>query len=523
MAEQAKRNWKIWILVAVLILAGGGYFAKTMIEKKMAGDIETFLANLPAGYSMKAQSIKVDALSKSAVLTGLSGSGKIGESGVAVTLTADSAEASGLNLNAFKEKGVTTLADSLVLRNLKINGGDLFDAQVGMYQIDKMQGDFVALAEQSVKIWSIVRAGTNADKAGDKAASKKAQADLMAAFKDPAFFAALETVRVGRAATQNYAANFTLPAGKDFKGGKFGFLMDSSEGKDYSVGRCGPAFARGLKVTMNGAPLFSLDEMSVQGMDMPSHKEIMKMGETGDKPPFKDLRISLKDLKLKKLDVVLPTENKDAISMAAFGLSFTMDKGSGALALKVDQLDMPTALLVQDNPIALSVRELLPKRTLLDKDVDVVVTGKDKDVADVNIKKANASIKDLGAVAISGDILDIAMAGGRSDSLLRKLDISVTDQGAMKIIFTARAMMEGADADALRATLVALVEAQRDSLPNETLKSVLTSAAEFLKLPGGTVRLTIAPEKPVSTREARMLMMREPEKLGISSSFTPGK
>ncbi len=520
MAEQTKRNWKIWALVAVLAVAGGGYAAKSMMEKKMADDIANALANLPGGFTLKAETISVDVFSKSAVLSKIAGSGKIGDE--AVNLSADSAEGAGLNLKAFKEKGTTTLADVLTLRGVKASGSGI-DFSAGLYHLEKVRGDFAALSEQGIKLWGIIHANQAATRANDKAALKKAEADLLAVLRDDAFSDAVSTLHIGKTRVEQYAVSMNMASPKFPNGPKIAIRMDFSESSEYSATHCGPVLGRGIAVDMNGAPLLTLEEVSMQGADMPPYKDLMRMGDPGAKPSFSDMKMSFKDMKLKKLDVTLPVEGGGDLSLAGFDMSFAMDKGSGALALKLDRLDMPTALLLKGNPMAPVLRDKLPPRILASKDVDLTVTGKEKNVADVAIKTLNGSVRDLGAYALSADLLDIDTAGGRTESLLRKLDLSLTDAGAIRTAFAVQAALAGGDPVASRAELAALIEAQSATLPNRTLQEMAGNILAFLKQDGGTLRLTIAPEKPLSTRAMRRMILTQTDKLGIASSFTPAK
>ncbi|MCL2457299.1 MAG: hypothetical protein FWF31_00320 [Desulfobulbus sp.] len=548
MAEQPKRNWKIWALIAVLVVAaGGGYFANEMYkEKKMAADIERkiaadierkkiiadieqTLANLPGGFALTAENIKVDDSLNSVVLTKITGSGTV--AGETITVSVDSAEGKGLNLRAFKEKGVTSLADSLALRNMKIAGQDL-ELSVGLYQLEKVQGDFVAIAEQSAKLWAIAKAGTAADAAKDSEGSKKVFDDLLAAMLNGGWDA-LASFRIGKARVEKYAVTIKGSAAHPELPG-IALRMDSSEATDYSATHYGPAFARGLAMEMNGKPLVSLEEMSLKNMDMPELKELMKMSAE-PKPSFKNLKMSLQDLRLKKLNITMPikegqgalTPDDVNVSMDDFNFSFSLDKGSGALGLKVDRLDMPTLLLTKGNLMALLFLGMdhLPKRTLLSNDLDIFVTDKGNEVFDLLIKKENFSIKDMGAIAFSGDLLDIDAGGGGIEPQVRKLDLAVTDNGFVKIGLAVNAMNKGGsdDVEAQRASLVSQLEAARDMLPNQTLKDVNIALTEFIKQPGGAIRVAMAPENPVSARAVQQLIMTDTAKLGISSSFTPKK
>ena len=655
--EQPKRNWKIWALVAALVIVGGGYFANKMyVEKQLIANIEQTLANLPGGFVLKAENIAVNSLSKSAVLTKVTGSGKI--NGETVTVSVDSAEGKGINVRAFEEKGVTSLGDSLTLHNVKIAGSgvavsmDLYqlekvqgdfaaiseqssklwaiakagvaadaakdnagskkaeadllaaihdgaldalatlrigkvrvekyvltatnvgsaanadsakltisvgsvegnginlrategkgvanlcdsmllrnfkiaapglDASIDLYQLEKVQGDFLAIAKQNIKLWDTVKTGIAADAAKDKAASKKAEAAMLAAIYDGALDA-LETLHIDKARMEKYSLTFGAPLIKDPEVDKLTLRMDSAEGTDYSITHYGPMFGRGLAVEKNDKPLASLEEISVKSMDMPPYKELVKLDAEPD-PSLKNLKMSIQDLRLKKLDITLPMEEQAKISLDDCNFSFSLDKGSGALGLKVGALDMPTTLLVRENPqgSALLTQGLLPPRILLNKDVDIIVAGKDNDVFDMQVK-ANASVKDLGAVAFSGDLLNLAVSS-RTEPLLRKLDIAVTDGGFMKTVLATKAMMsgKGGTPEAVRADLVAQVEAARETLPHQSLKDVATALAKFLKQPGGTMHMALAPEKPVPLNAASLAMVGDAAKLGISSSFTPGK
>ena len=558
MAEQAKGNWKIWALVAALLVVGGGYFGtKVYMEKKMVADIERTLANLPGGFVLKAENIAVNSLSKSAVLTKVTGSGKV--NGKTITLSADSAESKGINLHAFEKRGVTSLGDSLTLRNVKIAGAGV-NVSIGLYQLEKVEGDFLAISEQSGKLSAIIKAGKAADRAKGAEGAKKAQADLLAAIQDGAlldafetlsigksrlenyaitmdtgpvkmnmsadlaesnginlrafkeqgvtnlidslnalnvklnvqdvkaaapgipsmmdasigryqlekvqgdFFAiaeqsgklfkagiaadrakrakdaegskkaeadllaalqggaldALETLRIGKARVEKYSVTMNLSSAKQPEAPKFTLRMDSAEGTDYFLTHSGPMSGRGLVVEMNDKPLASLEEMSLKSMDMPLNKELLKQG-AGAKPSFKNLTMSMQDLRLKKLGIILPMREQEKISLEDFSFSISLNKGSGTLGLKVGALDLPTTLLVRDNPqgSALLTRGLLPPRILLNANEDIGFTGKENDLFDMLVK-SDAAIKDFGAVVFSGDLLDIPTSGHK-EPRLRKL------------------------------------------------------------------------------------------------------
>lgn len=530
MAEQLQTEpttgkWKIWALIAALVVLGGGYFANKMyMEKQVIADIKETLANLPGGFVLKAENISVNTLLKSTVLTKVTGSGKI--NGETITVSADSAEGKGINLHAFDGKGVTRLGDSLTLHNVKIAGPGL-DVSMDLYQLENVEGDFAAISEQYGKLLAMVGASAAAKTAKDQEASEKAGADMLAAMQAGSFDA-LGTLHIGKFRTENYILTTTNSAIiKHPAVRKLTVRMAVSEGTDYSITHYGPMSGRGLVVEINDKPLANLEEMSLKSMDMPPLKELATLA-AASKPSLKNLKMSMQDLRLKKLDITLPMEQQEKISLDDFNCSFGLDKSSGTLGLKVGALDLPTELLVRDNPpgSALLTQGLLPPRILLNKDVDIAATSKDNDVFDVLVK-ANASIKDLGAVVFSSDLLDLtSSAAGRRVPQLGKLDVSVTDGGFMKAVLATTAMMggKGGTPEAARADLIAQVEATRETLPHQSLKDVATALAAFLKQPGGTVRVTLAPEKPVPLNIASMSMLgNDAAKLGISSSFTPGK
>ncbi len=514
MAEQKKMNWTLIGLAAILAIAICAYIAKPIMERKMADEIAEALANLPGGFTVKAESITVDAFKESVALRNISGSGQVG--GKTMTIGADSAEGVGLDIDAFKQKGVSTLAESLVVRNLKLSGAGV-DGRVALYRVEKLRGDFAAIAVQTSKMLNVVEA-KRAAMGRDAEAVKRANDELLAIIQTPEFNAAMGTLYIGLGVAEGYDFRFDLADAGISGLSSMRLVMDSSEGRDYSISHYGPVVCRGLKIDLNNAPLLTVDEIGMKGMELPDNRVLLNMDKADGETSLKDFKMALKGLYLRKLDMILPSRGNEKIGLAGFDLNLALDDKLGLLDFKLDKLDLASTLLLAGSPLPPSVRNHLPERLTFGGEGDIVVALKENSMADVSVKKLGARAPQIGSAIFSCEFTDIDTAGGDSETRVRSMDFSATDDGGVKTALMLVSAMQGGVSEA---ELIAQIEAQRDTLPGKELKDLNMAVTSFLKWPGSTIRVKVAPEIPVTAQEFQLMLLLGPEKLGLSSSFIP--
>ena len=511
-----------------LLVVAGVFIMKMQFESKVRGDIENFLAALPAPLTAKADKIDVSFFDKSVNLAGLKGtytvtlrqSGK--EESFPMDFSCDRVAATGVNIDGFKEgAGTAKLLNSLVFANFALNS-PLATASIENYTIEGVSGDFQQMLTELAKSWPALMA---ANAVGDYPVNNEETQKLMGAFAG--IFTAYETVTVARSSFKNY--KYSL----DVEGDKVDVSMGSAEGRDYSIRKMGPLSMANLKSSLNGVPLLEMASFSVDGMVLPSFTKMFEiLAKDANPSPFmlqmalKGQDFALNNLRIKGLTVFHP-EHKGRVLFALADSDFSyVAEAAHAVDFTFNGLNLDKQLLLQESGLPAEAFAKLPDTITLEGAVQQEATQKDQGAVDVNAKKIFFKGTGLGEASLvfAADNINLMamMMGSPGGAALKNFDLSLTDGGLSDVFFAVNGLYEGESAQDMRAEILESLKEQLELETTAAGKEILPGVISFLEKTGGTFRIVIAPPSPATADKLMMAFASDPSALGLSVTFTPG-
>ncbi len=515
MASSNKKLLGIIAGIAALI-AVGGYIGKTYYEQKMVKDIRSAMASVPAPYYLEADTVTVEAFSRSATITGVRGGMKSPEGDLEGTV--ERADVTGLNLSAFRKgQGNVQAAKTLTLRNTASKGLGIAGS-VKLYELEDIKGDFARIYEEWAKAYPAYAEFSKTLGSGKDAAAQSEAARNVKVFAG--LVEALETMHIGRVKVEGYA--IAMP----FGGRTLSMNMESSEMRGYSLRRLGPGNLRNLTAALDGEAVFSLKECALDGAELPNYAKMLREMEDPavSRDPSKLLLadpIAVKKLRLTDMKVL-----KGPLPLSIAAINYDMNLGakgeSLSLVLDVREADMNRSDLLALSPELAAVQNSLPERLSLGAGVDCYVKKQDNGSADVSVKKLELSGKSMGRFFMAGDVSGVRTKRPGS-ALVHGAMFSLADNGIVDMVFTMQTLGSDADPKAVRQQRAGQVEAQRAAFSDPSLQKLNADITAFLRQPGGTLAFNLNPQQPLSVTALQMAVMANPASLGITSSFTPGK
>jgi hypothetical protein len=402
-------------LAALLIIAIAAYFITVPAwEKEQEDRARTLLAAI----GLKADTVKADFFGQSLLQTGVSGDLPVESLDMTYAVDFETISASGINLFADQQKGVTTLADSLVVTNASFSSS---------FQGMDMNG---AIKEGSLK-------GLRLDLGSILEVLRTGESWTDVLFK---VLPLLESFHVDHAVYKDYTVTMEHP----FLG-SFVAHIDSAEARDMGLLKTGPASMDNWTLKVLDREVFSMRRLSLDQLrfpnifslfdrepeDIPSPEEVLDLLA---KSPFIMKGLSFQDIKVRP-----PLE--EVISLGGLNLDFAFLPTEISLALSLDSFSCPARLPYE----AAGLWRLVPADLL---EGALVFSGKlggalKLEGEQMNLTFSNAAeIKDLGSVSASADL-----ALGKAASFLeflnplqradldvqaRSLTFSLRDSGFLK-------------------------------------------------------------------------------------------
>ncbi len=526
-----KRKIVITVVVVCLIAAAGLFAVKWQYESKVRGDIENFLANLPAPLTAKAGNIDVSFFDKSVAISDLKGSYTISlqkdgkEEATPVDFAVARILASGINQDAFKAgAGTAKLADSLAVDNVTVTS-PIVQASIENYIIEDISADVQQVVDAWAKAFPAMMAATLPGNVPSDEEMRALMADYARIFK------AYETARVGRMAFTNY--KYSL----DVDGQKIAVRLASGEAKDYSIRKIGPVVLNTTDVALDGAPFMTVDTISSEEIILPSFVKFLEIiardgGSSSLLPQLQEALagqdFSIKNLRLRNLSVQHPQE-KDTLllTLADSAFSYAAQKAH-TMDLTFDKLNTDKKVLLKNSRLPAEVLADLPDTVSLDGVLQTVITPKGSDTFDVDIKKNLVKGQGMGEFSLSMAAENTSpmplLMGMPSNATLKNFDLAVTDEGLSNVIFAINGYYEGNSPEQARAGEVDSLRQELAAESSPVGKMLLEGVINFLEKSGNTIRVVMAPSSP-ATMAALMqaYMSGSPEAIGLSVTVTPGK
>ncbi|MDR1359740.1 MAG: hypothetical protein LBJ82_02065, partial [Deltaproteobacteria bacterium] len=368
---------------------------------------------LLAVIGLQAESVKASFFSSSIVFTKVNGNIPLGFMDLYYSLDIENVTASGLNLLSGQQKGVSTLADSLVFNNFSFSSPFLDSTGVN--------GAIKKIAMSGIQL--DLRAFLDSLKSL-QSENPQSTAELLNIVE--------KTFRVERVAYEDYTVTMDTPLGA------FVGHVDAAEVKDMKLLRCGPMSMDNMTVRAMETEILSLSRVETTKMSIPNFLALFSGNSLPDNLSKEDVLKMLKEtpfvlegFRMRSMKVRPPYG--EPLSMEGLSLDISLAAAAAGLNLTVDGLSLPP---MGELGLLLSLVGLEDKETLL-------LFGNMQGALKFEEGGAGLALsgaveeKSLGGIAWNGDFslgkgADILEVLDRMDLKAHSLVMSVTDYGLMQ-------------------------------------------------------------------------------------------
>ena len=510
------RGKKIVLSCAVLaVLAAGVFYVNARMQASAVARVLHGFTSVPAPHSVRADSVTAGLFGRVVTIRGFHGTFILGKDSYALRVR--EMDVKGLADIPQHGGAVLQVMDSLVIRDLALSGPG-YEEKTAEYRIDDVRADIPLIKAAWRKLPPDIFSDTADDSPAD---SVKAKQDMKAAAE---FFLALETLYLGKVWNQNSTVTQTT----DF--GTVSISEENGQWLEVSLRRMGAAFTHGVRVYLDGKELCTVASASVDGVVLPSLGTITAgAAQANDETAWRDIfvrqAVAVKNLQIKGLSA-----RNGSAALASLGMvSGSFDAAiaeSKALSVtgtwRYEDLVLDKAalnLLLEAN---IQKKEFFSDSVTLSGDGAFSLASKNEDLTDAFTTSGSLRAKGLADVNASFHLQDIPFAFESSWGKLKSASFSATDYKGSEVLMKLFAALQGKESERdMRAEIVAMLEEQAQATP-PSLLPLVSACIAFVKNPGGTLNVSVAPQKALPLLEALTLIILAPEQIGISASFKPG-
>lgn len=504
----------VFTCAALALLAAGTFYINTRMQATAVERVQRALSAVSAPHSVRVDAITSGFFGKVMTVSGLQAAVVVGKDIYAVRV--GETEIKGLADVPQSGGAVLPLVDTLVLRDVSVSGPD-YEEKTAEYRIEDVRADLPLI----LAAWKKLPPGTFLDTPGDAQEDPDKEKKQLKAGSE--FLVALETLYIGKIWNRN--STVTQSTGS----GKLTISEESGQWLETSLRRIGPSFAQGVRVSLDGKELFGLEQLSMEGLALPSLGTIAADAVRADEnTSWRDLvkrqGFALKNLAIKGLS----TRDSNAVLKGLASFSGSFDAAvSEEKALSVSGSWRYEDLVLDKNAVNslmesnTGIKDLFSDPLQLSGDMAFSLASKSEELIDALQKNVSLRAKGLADIRSTVVLEQIPFGFGASWGKLKNASLTVTDYKGSDLAIRLLAEAQGTDPKTGRADIVAALEEQAQTLP-PSLLPILSSCIEFIKNPGGTLSLSVDPQKPLPLLESMALIILAPDQLGISASFKAG-
>lgn len=510
------------ILLAVI------FGMKLRYEWKVQDAIEDALAALPKPLAVKAGGIDVSFFNKSVTLTDVKGSCTLtvpqngAEQSIPMEFTVGGVVATGVNSDGFKEgAGTARLLDSLTITGVALTS-PMVRTTIDHYYIEGISADF---AQLDAGIQNVMSALMEADAINSSSPDREQTQEVMHGIA--AMLKAYETMTVKKFAVKNYA--YTLSD----DGMEVDMLMETMEGRDYSIREMGPLSLKNVKGSLNGTPFMEMESMTADGIVLPSFIAVVE--KLAESPFFSSLvlqealkgqNFALKNLRIKGITLRHPMQQDLTVfSLGDSNFSYFAEDAH-VMDFAFNNLNIAKSVILQQARIPASVLDSQPEIISFEGAIQQQAKMKEPGSYDVAVKRAYIKGTSLGEASMSltaNNINSMAIIMGMpGDAALEKFEISLTDRGLSDVVFALNAMHSGESAADLREQELAELREQLEKENGAAGKQILAGIIAFLEKTGSTLSIVIAPPSPTGLDQLPEAFETGSPDIGLSVTVSPG-
>ena len=497
-----KRN--ILIAVVILLVAGGFFLGKPMLDKQLLNEFKEVTAKLPGTFTFA--TAEADALAKRISLTGVKfvpqGEGE-------QQITADSLIIEAGDISAMTRPGTQRIISMAQVKNVAWN---LKDPQTQM----PMQGGYAELTVTDVDadVQAFIAVANAPTPQTDEEVFK-----ALATLEKP-----LHELRFGGMQGKGYTNKISTP-----------FVAINMSIESFSATNSGVLSAEKgslQNMVLDAGPVgkFSIQSMEMKDFALPNMFSLAALGENITEQDmmneFNKNPIRIGNFSMKGISLSMPMVSKDPITAAEWTMKGNMRASNGTADFTQNNLVVPGDLVAHLVP---GFQQLHPKPLDISANIGVDYTNDDtaKTVA-LTLRNANLQDPNLGAASLSAAItspsgmLQEEALSALDGSMLHSFAMTFDNKGIVDLVskVIATQIVGLAPPEVLEGTAKALRQETAQDLNNVkpgTSEAVVAMAANLSRaiLEQGRFEVKFAPKTPIAP--AAFGEVTE----GLESSFTP--
>ena len=299
--------------------------------------------------------------------------------------------------------------------------------------------------------------------------------------------------------------------------------IDSTSFENARDNPLGPLRLNGLRADRNGREFLSVvglgfDLVAFPGKGaMNDNFEVLFQGKDIFASEFQLKNCFIKEM---ALTTILPDGEPSVISLARLGMDMGNTDKQRNISVAVDRFAVAKKLLFSKvkeqgyTALPAMLDPLIPETLVWDFQTVLGVSPLENGQAQAVISPLALSIENLGSASLRA-----TMQGEMDDwrnASVSHMALDVTDLGLSEVFFTLAKESPEKGTAAFRQEIRMGISSAALVLQGSIAK-LNADLAEFLKGPGATLRMTVAPQKPISAITMETIIT-QPESLGLSSS-----
>ena len=501
-------------LVVVAVLAVGYFVGLPMWQKQQIAKIQEALGKIP-GASV--ESIEPSGFGKDFVLKNLRIRFEI-EPGLFLESATEKIEIKGLNLGSFYKDSKEVLFDAVTFIKSSNTLVEDFGETTGQNRLQPL----LSYAFDSLAINSLtmnVPAMRKGIESGDM----------------EAVVAALD-YHIAKSAASNEVISFYDTYAE---GSVFSIEIAKSSAENTTPLTSGAFAAEGLVAKNAGKPVATMSKVGMKAFALPDFLNISSATDENEAikmlvEAFRQSPFKIEDLRVTDLTVM--REGQASVTMASAGLSIIYNDPDGKILFDIKDLTLPQGIFSQnvgENP------QVIPdKQLIVNANFDDAIKRENRTFI-ITTNPSSLLVENFGDLLLSqqysftleGDIPFMWLLNVTSGSKLHNFEMEIKDKGAREMLaalelenIKAFGYEENPPATTGEILTRFAEEIRNDSSINDIaiLKNAFMAFADFIEK-GGSFKVSVQPEKPVSMQLIDRIAVETPEMLNVKVTHTPAQ
>lgn len=485
-----KRRIPVVILVTIILLGCAAFGSGAYLQYKQIQYVKAAIDRMPESWDVRVGEFGGSFFGDVVTLKKIRLTLPSEDGPVAVSM--DGVAVKGVNAEAASTAGVSRLIERMAIGKLKF-AGDGFEHTVEHLSLTGLQGDLQTLARQ-------IKSGL---KTLDPAKDRLAVLDLA----------------VEKALVQS--PRFTFTDGD----APVTVTAATAEALNFSILKTGPLTASDIRIDCGDRHWASIDRMGIDGWTLPNVAALRKLEEKGKSYPL-DRNIFGGDLSLDglhadgiRVEMPLPDGSAGTLRIGSERLSVRVADGKQSFSSVTSGLAVNKELLPAFLGAALDdAMPFLPETLAGNAEIAMDIVSLAGGTVEISMKPFAMDITGLGSIKTSF-IMEMDAAPRSEDAALRHVDLTATDEGMSKLIFTVLGKQQGKTPVEVRRDVLITLGVSGIALQGP-VRELHSNILSFLEKPGATFSMKLASHEAVDPQTLGFMLLANPDSVGLASSVS---